>query len=204
LRDVPTPCDTGNCKDEIVTTFFINLDPDCDGTPDLVSPSGHVCFFAEARTPTSSEGTGILWSGPLQGRISTVGGEKTVSFAFDPLAVTLSSFFARARLNRVVVRWQTASEIDNIGFNLYRAESADGPRVQLNQGLIPSLSPGSATGADYRFVDRNVEVGHTYFYWLEDVDIHGVATLHGPVKVVFGLQQTIEPQPLRLPLAPSR
>jgi hypothetical protein len=121
-----------------------------------------------------------------------------------PSAVTLSSFFARVRLNRVVVRWQTASEIDNVGFHLYRTESIDGLRVQLNRGLIPSLSPGSATGADYKFVDRDVEIGRTYFYWLEDVDIHGVATLHGPVKVVYGLTQTTKTQPRLEPLSPSR
>jgi hypothetical protein len=123
-----------------------------------------------------------------------------------PASVNLSFFGARALPDKVMVGWQTASEVDNVGFNLYRAESADGPRVQLNQGLmIPSQAPGSGSGADYRFADGDVKIGKTYYYWLEDVDIYGVSTQHGPVKVVFGLldsTRTIQPRPGRL--APSR
>jgi hypothetical protein len=123
-----------------------------------------------------------------------------------PSSVNLSFFGARALPDKVMVGWQTASEVDNVGFNLYRAESADGPRVQLNQGLmIPSQAPGSGSGADYRYADEDVKIGKTYYYWLEDVDIYGVSTQHGPVKVVFGLldsTRTIQPRPGRL--APSR
>jgi hypothetical protein len=35
-----------------------------------------------------------------------------------PLAVTLASFDAQGQANRVVVTWETVSEIDNAGFNL--------------------------------------------------------------------------------------
>ncbi|MGD8623247.1 MAG: hypothetical protein PVJ34_01830 [Anaerolineae bacterium] len=202
LQDVETPCTTGNCQQEIVTTFFINIDPNCDGTPDLVSPSGHLCFFAEARTPAAGEGTGIPWSGPLQARISTVGGDKTVNFSIQPTAVTLSFFGARATSDKIVVKWETASEINNVGFNLYRADSLDAAPTKLNAGLIPSQAPGSTSGAVYRFFDEDVQIGRTYFYWLEDVDIYGMSTRHGPVKVVFGLvsdSQAIQPRPRRLP-----
>ena len=63
-------------------------------------------------------------------------------------------------------------------------------------------NPGSPLGATYAFLDESATGGSTYFYWLEDVDIQGAATLHGPVSV--------EARPLRrlLParprLAPSR
>jgi len=145
-----------------------------------------------------SPGSYAIWAHTNidDGGLQTSGTEKAgISLVLDctvPSAVTLSSFVARARLNRVVVRWQTASEIDNIGFYLYRTDSIDGPRVELSRGLIPSQSPGSAVGADYKFVDRNVELGRTYFYWLADVDTHGVTTLHGPVKVIYGLTQTVQ------------
>ena len=36
------------------------------------------------------------------------------------------------------VDWQTAQEVDNKGFDLYRATSAGGPYVKLNGGLIPA------------------------------------------------------------------
>ena len=156
-------------------------------------------FIPQGTYPNFNVHTNVNYNGSLN--TSQVPGT-AINLVIDcttPSAVTLSYFDAQAVRDRIAVSWQTASEIDNVGFNLYRAESADGPRLQLNQGIIPSLSPGSTSGADYRFVDTTVKYGRTYFYWLEDVDIYGVTTEHGPVQVVFGLQQTIRPlpQPIR-------
>lgn len=100
----------------------------------------------------------------------------------DISAVTLASFAATPGLDNVRVAWETTAEYDNLGFNLYRAESVDGPRVQLNARLIPSAVPGSTLGATYEFVDESVVPGATYYYWLEDVDLYGLATLNGPVS----------------------
>jgi hypothetical protein len=99
-----------------------------------------------------------------------------------PSAVTLASFTAAPAGKTIVLDWQTATEFDNLGFNLYRAETADGPRTKLNADLIPSQAPGSPTDATYQFVDSGVKPGITYSYWLEDADVYGAATLHGPVS----------------------
>ena len=64
------------------------------------------------------------------------------------------------------------------GFNITRAESRDGPWITLNEGLIPSKSPGGIIGASYKFVDDTAVPGVTYYYSLEDMDIHGVVTSH--------------------------
>jgi hypothetical protein len=48
-------------------------------------------------------------------------------------------------------------------------------------GQMPQ-SPDSSAGSVYEFVDESVVPGATYWYWLEDVDVHGVATRHGPVS----------------------
>ena len=50
---------------------------------------------------------------------------------------------------------------------------------------MPSQAPGSGQGAGYEFQDTDVVAGETYWYWLEDVDLGGVASMHGPVSVVF-------------------
>ncbi|MCP4714258.1 MAG: hypothetical protein GY868_04000 [Deltaproteobacteria bacterium] len=77
------------------------------------------------------------------------------------------------------IEWMTSAEIDNVGFNLYRAEKAEGPYVKINTGLIPA--EGSSTqGASYSYVDAGLKNRTAYFYKLEDVDQSGVATLHGP------------------------
>jgi pullulanase len=104
----------------------------------------------------------------------------------SPLAVTLASFAAEQVDDQVRVSWETASELGNAGFNLYRGDSAAGPDVQLNQALIPSQAPGSSAGFVYTWDDRrDLRPDTDYFYWLEDVDLSGAATLHGPVSVRY-------------------
>ena len=81
----------------------------------------------------------------------------------------------------VQLTWQTATETGNAGFNVYRGTSAQGPWTPLNQSLIPSqVSAGSSGGATYEWIDHQAQPGLTYFYLLEDVDVAGVATQHGP------------------------
>jgi hypothetical protein len=106
-----------------------------------------------------------------------------------PTAVFLNYFKAGymgtgfAQASSIQVKWETSAEIDNAGFNLYRGPSPEGPWNKLNQDLIPSqVPPGSPVGATYEWVDSNIKMGATYFYLLEDVDVNGVATKHGPVR----------------------
>ncbi|MCX5905355.1 MAG: hypothetical protein NTV89_18230 [Proteobacteria bacterium] len=95
--------------------------------------------------------------------------------------VKLASFTAAPKSGKVLIQWATESEIDNAGFNLYRAETENGEYKKINTALIPAK--GSSTqGASYEFVDSNVKNRKTYFYKLEDIDTSGVSTLHGPVK----------------------
>jgi hypothetical protein len=48
--------------------------------------------------------------------------------------------------------------------------------------LIPGLT-FSVRGRDYTYVDRNVTRGRLYYYKLEDIDLDGQRTMHGPVAV---------------------
>ncbi|MBN1922211.1 MAG: hypothetical protein JW892_13265 [Anaerolineae bacterium] len=100
----------------------------------------------------------------------------------DPTAVTLVRFEASPDSNQVRVEWETATELDNLGFNLYRGESATGPWVKLNESFIPAQQPGLITGAVYEWLDEAAPLDTTVFYRLEDVDIRGVSTFHGPVS----------------------
>jgi len=99
-----------------------------------------------------------------------------------PSAVLLADFAAVSQPDHILVTWQTLSEFNNAGFNLYRALDVDGERTLL--GWVPSSTPGSTAGAAYSLQDFDVVAGQIYWYWLEDVDLLGVATLHGPVNAV--------------------
>ena len=96
-------------------------------------------------------------------------------------AVELLSFEAHVGDAAVELRWETGSEVDNVGFYLYRATSEEGPFEPVNANVIPGLG-SSPIGASYRYVDSGLLNGVTYFYELEDLESTGVRERHGPVS----------------------
>ena len=114
-----------------------------------------------------------------------------------PTVVKLESFTAKATANGNLLLWRTGSELRNLGFNLYREQN--GERVRLN----PSLVAGSALtiraglakhGAKtYAWIDRSPTATND-LYFLEDVDLDGTRTLHGPVSPQADLSATEQPR----------
>ena len=95
--------------------------------------------------------------------------------------IELVSFTATGGQGQVALAWVTATETDNAGFRLWRADSEAGTYARITADPIPSQ--GDPThGATYSFTDSNLSAGKTYWYKLEDVDIHGQSTFHGPVN----------------------
>jgi hypothetical protein len=118
-----------------------------------------------------------------------------------PTGVDLVRFEAVPRGRAIRLEWETARELDNLGFNLYRARSADGPETQLNESVIASEVPGSPEGATYEFVDDAIDLDMTYYYWLEAVDVFGATTLHGPVEAMVAPRRKLLPvRPRPVPL----
>lgn len=96
--------------------------------------------------------------------------------------VELTSFQASAISNQVVLQWQTASESENLGFNIYRSEREDGVFSRINAELIQGAG-NSASKQSYQYVDKNVSAGNVYYYQLVDVSVRGIEQWHGPVVV---------------------
>lgn len=90
-----------------------------------------------------------------------------------------------SQAGKVIVEWTTESEVNLAGFNIYRSESQHGPYVKLNDTLIPA-APDPIAGGSYSYTDAAAEPGVTYYYQLEDVELDGKATVHGPIVVVAG------------------
>ncbi len=100
-----------------------------------------------------------------------------------PTAVTLSWFDVTKTGKKVItLGWETVDEMNNLGFNVYRSKTIDGKKKQLNPELIPAENPGMLMGGLYEFRDKTAKQNRVYYYWLEDVDLSGVTTLHGPVE----------------------
>lgn len=122
-----------------------------------------------------------------------------------PTAVVLADFGAAPVDGAIQVTWETTSELDNAGFNLYRADDAAGPQTLL--ATVPSQGPGSAQGFVYSYDDLAVQPGQAYWYWLEDVSLSGATTLHGPVSATASAPTAvtlteIDTQGARLPVNP--
>jgi len=96
--------------------------------------------------------------------------------------VTLLSFTAKVEGQSVLLEWETATEVDNLGFNIYREDIHSGTKEKINPNLIPSQVPGGSEGAIYGFVDNSAIFGDSYAYWLEALDFHmRVKDRYGPV-----------------------
>jgi hypothetical protein len=105
----------------------------------------------------------------------------TTTTSAPPTLVTLEEFNAVPGSNTITLLWATASEINNAGFNLYRSEVLNGEHKKINNTLIPAQG-SPVQGASYEFVDNNAQNRKTYYYKLEDIDINGKSTMHGPVS----------------------
>lgn len=106
----------------------------------------------------------------------------TVVATFDTtLAVDLTSFTASVEGpgSPVTIAWTTAAELDNAGFFVKNAATGE-----VVGGLVPAEGSESA-GATYSVVDATpLAEGETRTYILEDVDLSGAITVHGPVSVI--------------------
>jgi len=107
--------------------------------------------------------------------------QPTTTTTVPTTLIELSTFNAIPGNKKVTLEWVTETEIDNAGFNIYRAEEEDGEYVQINEDLIPANGSGME-GASYLFIDNKAKNRKAYYYKLEDMDLSGVSTMHGPVS----------------------
>ena len=84
-----------------------------------------------------------------------------------PTSTLLGSFTAASYPGLILLEWETTSEVNLTGFNLYRAPSPNEVPVKINPHVIAPETPGSGTGNPYHFDDQEIIPGETYYYWLE-------------------------------------
>ena len=107
--------------------------------------------------------------------------------------MTLAAFDAEWNGADVVVTWETAAELDTLGFNLWRSASG-GKFEQVNATLIPPASPGSVLGGVYEVVDSDVTLGEQYAYKLEEVETGGAVNWYGPVTLTANAPTAVSVQ----------
>ncbi|HEV7684333.1 MAG TPA: C25 family cysteine peptidase [Pyrinomonadaceae bacterium] len=107
-----------------------------------------------------------------------------------PTAVKLVDFNAVQNGNEVMLSWQTGYETRNLGYNVYREQggrrTAITPSLVAGSALLAGSNTKLSSGLNYTWYDdlRDVRSQKSPVnYWLEDVDINGTRTLHGPIAV---------------------
>jgi hypothetical protein len=102
---------------------------------------------------------------------------------------TLNDFTAISAEQSVLLQWETAGELNSMGFEIYRAKPpADGQcqnkRVEdyqeitkLTERPIPATGSRSQ-GASYSFEDNQVVPKTTYCYGLEEINEDGTSFIH--------------------------
>jgi uncharacterized repeat protein (TIGR01451 family) len=182
---------------------FISMSPSqgsCSGTSTITCNLGSLAVDATATVQVvvqltfafSAPGT-ISNTATVSGTLSDpVAANNSSTATTTVLAVTLVRLRAfsatQDNKNKVTLSWQTEFEQDNLGFNIWR--DANGQHVKVNKGLIAgsaltSKKTDPKAGYSYHFTDK-LDSGTFAQYWLEDVDLHGNHTMHGPVSPTPG------------------
>jgi hypothetical protein len=107
------------------------------------------------------------------------------------LPVILSTFTVIPSDTGVVVKWRTESELNNLGFDVYRSESSDGQFIKVNPAFIKGAGTDS-TPRDYQFVDESSVVGKTYYYYLETISFSGERDRSHIIKVIVDVSGKVK------------
>lgn len=128
-----------------------------------------------------------LLTGPFNGQetVNLTSDRTGINFGYYnpvPTLVVVSYFGAYEKDGQVVVKWETASEINTLGFNLLRLDPLTGEYKQVNPGLLPSMLKPHR-GGKYTFKDTGALPGKTYTYKLMEVEVSGNELSYGPFAV---------------------
>jgi hypothetical protein len=125
----------------------------------------------------ATNSTGTFAIGRLTGNDLAIGGSVAPTFA------KVMSFSAVSSNRGNLLDWHTSFEINNLGFKVYRERK--GKRVPINRSIIAGSALMAAQGTA-------MTAGNSYswfdpagtsdsIYYLEDIDVNGTRTIHGPI-----------------------
>ncbi|MBI9031685.1 T9SS type A sorting domain-containing protein [bacterium] len=179
---------------QAIAAFSYNFDAEGEYTIQLVSTNylevTHVYVGGQEMDPYDGSSSLDIWA-PVDGIIFIIfyydgaKGDQNIVLTNDDatLPVELSSFNAIATAdNFAQISWETASESNLLGYNIYRNEADISETAQrVNANIIAANN--YATGSSYSFVDSEIERETTYYYWLESLELSNENKLYGPVSV---------------------
>jgi hypothetical protein len=152
---------------------FIILDDQVSADIFIEESSNDIGLFD---SHANSNNTGVIHDQPLS---------PPINISNEPLPVELVSFSANYAGNKVGLEWQTATEIDNYGFEIERREAETENAQWRNISFIAGAG-NSSNNISYTYFDENLNDDH-YFYRLKQIDNDGSYTYSDEVEVKFDL-----------------
>jgi hypothetical protein len=164
------------------------VDPDVDPTDkddngfNALIPSSTGVVSAAVTLTSQGEPLGETDLGPNDSAASDSDANLTVDFGFStaaPTAVKLSYVKGWWQDGKVTVEWETLSELNTLGFDLYRLSG--GLRIQVNQALVPALNADK--GGVYRTSETMERPLVPTQYVLVETETTGKQIEYGPFVV---------------------
>lgn len=182
---------TATCPTGVLCTVYFSSDGTTFSTiqPGTVT---HLRFIMNESIAASGTGS-ARYSVTVNTNTGVTAGSATSKFAggvtcsstnsVSHTPVTLAYFKADRKGDGVRFQWTTATEVGNVGFNLYEVTDA-GNRL-INAQLIPSDQVDSMSPTSYSYFAKGVKGSR---FVIEDVDLNAVARTHGMFEagVAFG------------------
>lgn len=78
------------------------------------------------------------------------------------------------------LKWRTASEVENFGFDVYRGDAEEGPFEKLTASPIPGAGTVDEP-REYRYVDATIDPRRAYWYFVESIAFDGTRERFTPV-----------------------
>ena len=98
------------------------------------------------------------------------------------------------------LRWSTASEVDNFGFDIYRSDLEEGPFKRISE--TPILGAGTSDlPSKYSYEDMTIDPRRVYYYYVESISMSGEKEPFTPVirakpkLPAEGDEEDVEPSP---------
>lgn len=78
------------------------------------------------------------------------------------------------------LKWTTASEVENFGFDIYRSLAEGGPFDRITD--TPLAGAGTTDEPQsYVYVDEDIDPSKDYFYYIESISLGGIREKFSPV-----------------------
>ena len=156
-----------------INAFMVNSDGNFSWSPNIVNMSDPTNQKLHSVTTISTDHVAkIAWEDTRNdgGGIYAQNINPNGTLGYVPVPVELNSFTGTIDGNKVTLNWETATEINNLGFDIERTTS-----VKNNNWEKIGFVEGNGTSTEphtYFFSDKNLSSG-TYNYRLKQIDNNG-------------------------------